>query len=256
MITRFQVQNFKALRDVTLELTPIHVLIGPNDSGKTSILEALRALCLMTQSGALESAFQSRWTGPDLVWERNPTALVKWTVGMEEGEQHVEYSISCRFPAHGSDVLRVAERVQITIPPQSVIDISFGSVQSSSVANLRTAENHPHQGVSELVSAILRGAHFYRWNPTHLGLPVAFGFQQRFGLSSSGFGLAIFLDDILAYDHQRYQKMEEQFQRFFPNVLRIRLQRENGFVSPQDSSPSQLGYGIYFELAKQGILLP
>ena len=45
MITRFRVQNYKALRDVTLDLTPVHVLIGPNDSGKTSLLEALAALC-------------------------------------------------------------------------------------------------------------------------------------------------------------------------------------------------------------------
>ena len=44
MITRFQVQNYKALRDVTLDLTPMHVLIGPNDTGKTSILEAMTAL--------------------------------------------------------------------------------------------------------------------------------------------------------------------------------------------------------------------
>ncbi len=45
MITRFQVQNYKALRDVILDLTPMHVLIGPNDAGKTSILEAITALC-------------------------------------------------------------------------------------------------------------------------------------------------------------------------------------------------------------------
>jgi AAA15 family ATPase/GTPase len=44
MIRTFRVQNYKALRDVTLELTPMHLLIGPNDSGKTSILEALAAL--------------------------------------------------------------------------------------------------------------------------------------------------------------------------------------------------------------------
>lgn len=41
MITPFRVQNYKALRDVTLNLTPIHLLIGPNDSVKTSLLEAM-----------------------------------------------------------------------------------------------------------------------------------------------------------------------------------------------------------------------
>ncbi|MHB1767925.1 MAG: AAA family ATPase [Phycisphaerae bacterium] len=45
MIMQFHVKNYKALRDVTLPLTQIHVLIGPNDSGKTSILEALPLYC-------------------------------------------------------------------------------------------------------------------------------------------------------------------------------------------------------------------
>lgn len=45
MIKRFQVRNYEALRGVAVDMTPIQVLIGPNDSGKTSILEAIAALC-------------------------------------------------------------------------------------------------------------------------------------------------------------------------------------------------------------------
>ena len=41
MIDQLHIENYKALRDVQIDLTPIHVLIGPNDSGKTSILESL-----------------------------------------------------------------------------------------------------------------------------------------------------------------------------------------------------------------------
>jgi len=62
MIKRFRVQNYKALRDVTLELTPLHILIGPNDSGKTSILEAIAALCRSVDHH-LVKAFTGSWDG-------------------------------------------------------------------------------------------------------------------------------------------------------------------------------------------------
>lgn len=42
MITHFEVQGFGCLRKVTFPLTPLHAFIGPNDSGKSTLLKALR----------------------------------------------------------------------------------------------------------------------------------------------------------------------------------------------------------------------
>ena len=36
MITRIQIRNFKCLLDVDVPLGPFNILIGPNDSGKSS----------------------------------------------------------------------------------------------------------------------------------------------------------------------------------------------------------------------------
>jgi predicted ATPase len=41
MITQIHIQNFKSLKDVTLHLQPVNLLIGPNNSGKTNLLKAL-----------------------------------------------------------------------------------------------------------------------------------------------------------------------------------------------------------------------
>lgn len=41
-ISSFAVQNFACLKDVSAELTPLHAFIGPNDSGKSTLLRALR----------------------------------------------------------------------------------------------------------------------------------------------------------------------------------------------------------------------
>lgn len=52
MITRFTIQNFKRLNDVSLDLGDAAVFIGPNNSGKTTALQAL----------ALWDLGQRRWT--------------------------------------------------------------------------------------------------------------------------------------------------------------------------------------------------
>lgn len=44
MITQLSISHFKAIASVTIPLGPITVLVGPNDSGKSTILQALLAL--------------------------------------------------------------------------------------------------------------------------------------------------------------------------------------------------------------------
>lgn len=44
MITRFTIRNFKRLQDATLDLGSAAVFIGPNNSGKTTALQALAPL--------------------------------------------------------------------------------------------------------------------------------------------------------------------------------------------------------------------
>ncbi len=41
-ITRLRIKNFRSIKDLDLELTETTVFVGPNNCGKTAILEALR----------------------------------------------------------------------------------------------------------------------------------------------------------------------------------------------------------------------
>ena len=40
-IEQLRVRNFRCIRDVTIPLTPLHAFIGPNDSGKSTLLDAI-----------------------------------------------------------------------------------------------------------------------------------------------------------------------------------------------------------------------
>lgn len=44
-ISRLSVENIGKFEDLTLQLTPFTLLVGPNDAGKTTLLEALQTVC-------------------------------------------------------------------------------------------------------------------------------------------------------------------------------------------------------------------
>jgi predicted ATPase len=55
-VDRLRIQNFGCIRDATLALTPLHAIIGPCDSGKTTVLRALRALSKYAQQRNVQAA--------------------------------------------------------------------------------------------------------------------------------------------------------------------------------------------------------
>lgn len=59
MIEQVTIRTFRALKDVSVELRPLTVLVGPNDSGKSSFLQAIhRGPSRAYQEG-------DRWRGVD-----------------------------------------------------------------------------------------------------------------------------------------------------------------------------------------------
>ena len=56
MISKVSIRNFKCLRDVQIELERFTVFVGPNASGKSSILQGLNLLCrsFRDQEGSVE----------------------------------------------------------------------------------------------------------------------------------------------------------------------------------------------------------
>ncbi|HEX4422154.1 MAG TPA: AAA family ATPase, partial [Kofleriaceae bacterium] len=50
-VEQVHIQSFGCVRDATLELTRLHALIGPNDSGKSTVLAAIRTAGDLIQFG-------------------------------------------------------------------------------------------------------------------------------------------------------------------------------------------------------------
>ncbi len=54
-ILRLKVQNFRALRDIELTITPLTVLIGPNGSGKSTVFDVFAFLAECFENGLLRA---------------------------------------------------------------------------------------------------------------------------------------------------------------------------------------------------------
>jgi predicted ATPase len=81
-------------------------------------------------------------------------------------------------------------------------------------------------------------------------------------MDSTGFGLALCLDDILGYDRDRFIAMENRFRQIFTNIRSIKLRAEPAYRAPID--PTRYipvlqhadGKGIYVQFTDSAELVP
>ena len=254
MIKKLRVKNFKALRDIEIELTPIHVLIGPNDSGKTSILDALAALCRSVDHG-LAQAFLGSWKGTELVWAGQAQEAV--TIGADFDDDVVSaYDMDLVFGIQRRKVSVKSESLKVRTSHRNLPSHSkFGST-SVKVLHDEPAQSGPLSYELRRVDEMLAVVHHYRLNPSFLALPVAPDAKRRFRMESNGFGLALCLDEILSFDRNRFVKLEKRFTEIFSFVDSIILLQEPAYRAPIDNSERVTmlneadGKGLYFRQKK------
>ena len=72
MIASIAFRNFKALRNTQVKLAPFNVIIGPNGSGKTSLIEAMLRLRTLSQLPLSEGEYAQKADGPEIEFHFSP----------------------------------------------------------------------------------------------------------------------------------------------------------------------------------------
>ena len=92
MLTRFYADNFRCLTNFELRLDETNVLLGPNGTGKTSVLDALRRIQRFVARGAsLEDAFPAH----DLtLFQRRDEQCFELDLDLDEGPYHYALRIT------------------------------------------------------------------------------------------------------------------------------------------------------------------
>lgn len=241
MITQVHIKNFKAIRDASVDLTPIHLLIGPNDSGKTSVLEAIAAICRSVDHNASES-FLGRWQGLELVnsgsEERNVTIGILFC----SDEIDSRYQIVAEFPETGRQV-RWIEAAALSNGAYDLVQSGQHTRMHSARRNAESAAQESKRAewpIAKKVSDSVSGCWYLRWTARNLALPTALNPDRRFRIEGNGFGLPTLIDDLLNYDRESFSALEREFVQIFPHVRTIALVQQQGFNSPVDQSDETL----------------
>ena len=242
MITRVSIKNFKAIRDASVDLTPIHLLIGANDTGKTSVLESIAAICRSVDHDAPNS-FLGRWQGRELVNSAATEAQIEVGIDLDIDSNATPYKIEATFPASGRDIrwkMATSGTADLSGIPVGYPQRTLSALATVNANSAFEAMRRPEWKIAQQISEAVGGCWYLRWTARNLALPTALNPDRRFRLEGNGFGLPTLIDDLLNYDRESFAALEREFTQIFPHVRTIALVQQQGFNSPVDQADETL----------------
>jgi len=197
MIQKASFKNFKILRDVSIDLQPFTVIVGPNASGKTTVLQGLDCLsrCLSASDGS------ELWTK------------------VFQGELSTRLIYSREH--QGQIELRCTGNLENR-------EFEFGlALDEGGVQRIRAwVDRVEHSSFSYLAAlrGYVRPAMLLRLEPRKLSAP---SYPKDVGLSlpSDGEGLASVLTGLKNEYPERFSRIVEQLRSVVPNVTNVRIRR-------------------------------
>ncbi len=209
-IKEVRVQGFGCVEDATLKLTRLHALIGPNDSGKTTLMRAVRTALQLASVGFRKSADQRY-----LPFDPGTSDSEAFSLSIKtEGELTRPYSYVVSQPDEGgiiTESLSAADKV-IAQSDHSGWPIYNGVRYplSHDLANrLSLLEKPPHW------------LHFIASSMRHDS--KLFTEKEPKILDPSGSRLPAIYDSILNRGDDTFLRIAEEVRRFFPPIKNIRL---------------------------------
>jgi predicted ATPase len=187
MIESIEFTNFKALRKTTLPLSPFTLLLGPNGSGKTSVLQALQGIAVI----AAQLAHIPRQDGAQsaLSW---PSML-----SITTADRKAELEIKMRLRLDKQSVLAGFHWQPNRLTP------TFSTVNGTGLPTSDT--NLPQQWLGRMQVFALDFSAIAQPSAVNSG-----------PLKWNGAGLAAVLDDLKDNEPERWQALLEEMRRWLP----------------------------------------
>ncbi|WP_082207055.1 AAA family ATPase [Corallococcus macrosporus] len=227
MIEKVQFRNFKAYRSLDLELEPFTVLVGPNASGKTTLLEGLSLL----------STIASNLLGED--WNHWPGPFVQ----SHGAQSPVEIGASGEWGGTNGSVRAVSPAVRIPHGPPYLPFVLNGSVADKPFKVGReniglsprasSSENAPRVGgvhgnverwLLNHLRAELSATSILRFVPKVLAM-ASYSDEVVPSLAPDGSGLSSVLAYFKLSQDEVFSEIEQALKQIVPAVRRIRIER-------------------------------
>lgn len=278
MLKQVQFQNFKCLRDVTVDLTPLTVLIGPNNAGKSSFLQAIRyvqqaavGFPRVFHDGSLfsgDSMFRHLvWMGdPELSMrfscelERHEAPTIEYILEILRSQQYREWTVLEQFLSGGEHRFQSESGKHFVIDGQEKHDVGHkhGSLDTI-LSKARNSDQTPGRGFGQ---DILEAYDFFRAiQAFHLRteamiMPVELQVNKIPTLQVDGSGLPAVLDWLLNEHRDAFLQIEGTLRELAPSLAGISLPLvkvpNSTSAATNGQSSKQVGKGLEFVLANSG----
>jgi predicted ATPase len=234
MIRKVSFRNFKAYRSLDVELEPLTVLVGPNASGKTTLLEGLRLVSSVAQH--LLGEPRSQIPAEESLQSHGANAPAELEVsgvwGETAGTAHVKM---ITYPVHGDK--GVEEQSALTI-------LGTWGGRSFPVAQRDTTEKD-RMGIFlfkpplTVFKQALGATTILRFEPRKLA-EASYSEAETPFLHSDGQGLASVLAHYKLSRDEVFREIEDALRQIVPAVRRIRIERALVHVQPYKVSGAPL----------------
>ncbi len=209
MIKTFRAHDYGCLMDVTATLTPLHAFIGPNDSGKSTLLRAVRALT--GRVGADQSGARLGPIGKDAILEATYDDGLAYRLSVADADKPTpEVKLVETAKGPGGEVIETADGA--TPQPGKFVRRQNREQQ---LADLRQ-RLAPARMLRLDPDALREGS-----NIIPRGAPIDFRDEH-------GAGLPGVYDAILNQDFEGFGAILAEVRRLFPSVRKVGLANVGG----------------------------
>ena len=233
-VTRFRVRNFLSLRDVCIDLGKFNVFVGPNASGKSNIVKALRLVSNHVRG--IYPLLPSYQGYREIAYGFDPSLDMLFTIEFKVDDKHVRYELTLS-PENYSEKVIVEDKVALIAEGRKYV-INYLSKRKGFLARERLETTLydligglrcypsalcrlPHDVVEEVhaIADYLKSVGVYSFLPE--GIRARANIQSKPVLSYHGENLARVLLHLFLEDRERFFRIEETLRGLIPEVESI-----------------------------------
>ena len=125
-LSKLTLRNFRSVRDASVELDNLALLIGANASGKSNVLDALRFLSEGIQFGDFRTPAFSRGGILNLAWKGQEAQRIELAAIFNDQGRHYEWAVSLNRQGYEFYATERVRDVTPGTPPQELLSADSG----------------------------------------------------------------------------------------------------------------------------------
>jgi AAA15 family ATPase/GTPase len=246
MLQKVSIQNFKSLKDVTLELQKVNLLIGPNNSGKSNFLKALESfgkyICFQHE----ENRFVKN------VNDLQYFSFKKKIDSLQFELYFNNESIGCKISSSGDGSSDVDYRILFN---NEIFPREFSDSFNRNTIEANIFNDDARRFIRKLEREVLENIKIYNIVPFFL--VKSSSLNQDVSITQSASNLVSFLDNIKEEHPSIFNKIEKDLNKCIPEFKHITLPKtkaENGYIEKKIKLLDKDENGFWADEVSEGVL--